>query len=390
VDARTGRLIGAEALLRWDHPARGAISPGEFIPLLERTGRIIPVGEWVLRRACAQVQQWQSQAAGSARPGEFRVSVNLSLKQFQRRELAEVVNEALRATGADPRLLELELELTESSIAQDPEEAANQLTRLREIGVSVAIDDFGTGYSSLSCLKQLPIDVVKIDRAFIDGITHNPGDAAILRAVVTMASSLKLRTIAEGVETADQLRFLSSEHCHLIQGFYFSAPLPPEQLADLLRREPPFTPASWYGEYRRTALLLLDDGDLRSSLRAALEADRVQVLEFVSPDEALSHLAGCPQVGVAIVGDSVQGEEPAAFLHRLSQLHPRVVRILLAGRTDMDLIQRAVNVGQIDQLFDYGCNPKYLGRQVGEALDRYERSREWHAADARNPADVLP
>ncbi len=227
VNLITGRIIGMEALLRWRHPDLGLLSPAKFIPLAEESGLIIPIGEWVLRAACARTKAWQD--AGGL---PLRVAVNLSGYQFRQSNLVEMVEEVLGETGLDPRCLELEL--TESAIMDSPERAAMTLRRLKELGLSLAIDDFGTGYSSLSHLKQFPLDRLKIAQFFVRDITTNPDDAAIAEAIIAMAHSLKLQVIAEGVEQRDQMDFLLSRGCEEMQGFCFSRPVSEETFTEML------------------------------------------------------------------------------------------------------------------------------------------------------------
>lgn len=230
-----GRVGGAEALLRWEHPTRGRIGPDQFVPLLEKTGLIVPVGEWVIRRACEQIVEWQSLACGA--PGGFpdlRASVNLSFEQFRQKDLAGLVRDILAELSVSPRFLELEL--TETSLAQDPEAAEETLRALRGLGVTVSLDDFGKGYSSLTYLRRFPIDVLKIDREFINWIGDSTADAAILRSVLRLSRDLGIEAVAEGVETEEQLRFLMKEGCDYVQGYYFSRPLAPEAFRALLDR----------------------------------------------------------------------------------------------------------------------------------------------------------
>ncbi|TMG74739.1 MAG: EAL domain-containing protein, partial [Betaproteobacteria bacterium] len=219
VDLKSGAICGLEALLRWQHPKKGLVSPAEFIPVLEDTGLIVPVGEWVMQEACTQVQAWRR--AGLAVPP---VAVNLSARQFQQKDLEAIVRRILQATAVDAALLELEL--TESMLMKDPEAAARTLQGLKEAGVKLSVDDFGTGYSSLAYLKRFPIDSLKIDRAFIRDVTLDPDDAAITLAIIGLGHSLKLKVVAEGVETEAQLDFLSAQDCDEMQGFYFARPLP--------------------------------------------------------------------------------------------------------------------------------------------------------------------
>jgi len=221
------RMIGAEALLRWNHPELGLIAPQRFIPTAEETGLIVPIGEWVLREACRQAAAWA--AAGLPR---FVVAVNLSAVQFRRGDLAQTVAAALAESGLDPSLLELEL--TESTLIEDTDSALATLHRLKALGVMLSIDDFGTGYSSLSYLKRFNVDKLKIDQSFIRNLCSDPDDNAIVRAIVQMAKGMSLRTIAEGVETVYMLDRLSELGCDEWQGFHFARPMPAEELVAYL------------------------------------------------------------------------------------------------------------------------------------------------------------
>ncbi|HEX6729141.1 MAG TPA: EAL domain-containing protein [Pyrinomonadaceae bacterium] len=220
-------ITGVEALVRWQDPQLGLVPPSEFIPLAEDIGLIVPIGEWVLSNACMQARRWQE--AGFA---PMQMAVNISARQFQEQDLAGTVVRILDETRVAPQYLELEV--TESSIVQNPEFAASVLTRLKGMGVKISIDDFGTGYSSLASLKRLPIDALKIDRSFVRDATTEPDDAALVMAIITLAHNLRLKVIAEGVETEEQLRFLHLLRCNEIQGYLFSKPLPAESLVRLL------------------------------------------------------------------------------------------------------------------------------------------------------------
>ena len=227
MDIVTGRIIGLEALLRWVPPGQDPVFPSDFIPIAEETGLIVPVGEWVLRTACAQRKAWHD-------AGQFlsaRMAVNLSARQFKQQDIVKMVSTVLEQTACAPEWLELEI--TESVIMEDPEAAAQTLRRLSDMGVRLSIDDFGTGYSSLSYLKRFPIDSLKIDRSFVRDITTDVDDAAIVKAVIALARSLKLTVIAEGVETVEQLGFLREQQCHQVQGYYLSRPLALEGLERL-------------------------------------------------------------------------------------------------------------------------------------------------------------
>lgn len=228
MDIASQRIVGFEALVRWAHPERGIVSPGHFIPFAEESGLIVPIGEWVLKEACRQNKHWQEQ--GYSPPP---VSVNLSTRQFLQHNLTGKVAEVLELTGLDAA--QLELEITESS-TMDVEYSIDQLHELKNLGVTISIDDFGTGYSSLSYLKKFPIDKLKIDQSFVRDIMTDPNDAAIVASIIAMTRHMKLKVIAEGVETEEQLQFLYHNRCDEIQGYYFSPPLSVEA-AELLMKE---------------------------------------------------------------------------------------------------------------------------------------------------------
>ncbi|MEK7207429.1 MAG: EAL domain-containing protein [Pseudomonadota bacterium] len=229
VDVQTGKILGVEALLRWQHPDLGLVLPNDFIALLEENGLIIPVGEWVLRKACAQVRDWQK--AGWE---QLSLAVNLSARQFNASGLVEMVERTTSELGFERE--RLELEITESVIMRNAQATLDALEALSRMGIQLAVDDFGTGYSSLSYLRRFPIDTLKIDSSFIRDIPQDPDDSAITTAIIVMAQSLKLKVIAEGVETQEQLDYLRASGCHAIQGYFFSKPLPAEELTVLLSK----------------------------------------------------------------------------------------------------------------------------------------------------------
>ncbi|MBI5409715.1 MAG: EAL domain-containing protein [Nitrospirae bacterium] len=230
INANIGAITGMEALIRWRQSDGKIILPSKFIALAEETGIIIPISEWVLKTACKQNKAWQEEGFKT-----IPVSVNMSSLQFQQKEFIKILSGILHESGLRPQ--DLILELTESTIMQKTETAFALLHELAEMGVRITIDDFGTGYSSLSYLKRFPIHAIKIDRSFVRDITTDPDDAAIVRAIISMAHSLRLKIIAEGVETEAQLEFLSKQGCDVIQGYLFSHPLPPEEISKLLQAE---------------------------------------------------------------------------------------------------------------------------------------------------------
>jgi diguanylate cyclase (GGDEF)-like protein len=227
MSAKTGRIITAEVLLRWRHPLRGVIGPSSFIPLAEESGLMIPLGEWVIRETCRQARAWQ---LGDG--PQIRLAVNLSATQFRHQNLVEVVRSALAAEDLDARCLEVEL--TESAVMTNPEESVGVLRQLRKMGVTVAVDDFGTGYSSLSYLRRFPIDKLKIDRSFVRDLATSRTDESIVRAIISLAHSVGLQVVAEGVETEEQLRCVRALGCDHWQGYYCCEPQPPGVFAAML------------------------------------------------------------------------------------------------------------------------------------------------------------
>lgn len=230
LSTKSGRIVTAEALVRWRHPLRGLIGPNSFIPLAEETGLMIPLGEWVVREVCRQASVWQLD-----RGTPIRLAVNLSATQFRHQNLLEVIRSALEAENLDARYLEVEL--TETSVMTNPEESAGVLRQLRKMGVTVAVDDFGTGYSSLSYLRRFPIDKLKIDRSFVRDLATSRTDESIVRAIIALAHSVGLEVVAEGVETAEQLRCVSELGCDQWQGFYCCEPQPAARFGQMLQEQ---------------------------------------------------------------------------------------------------------------------------------------------------------
>jgi len=230
VDIKSGRVVGAEALLRWRRPDRGIVGPGEFLARAEENGMIVPINEWVLRTACRDAKSW--------RMGDtpLRVSVNLSPIQFRKQSVPLLVTRILGETGLEP--WRLDLELTENIVMQDAESVARDLQQLRDLGVKISIDDFGTGYSSLTYVKQFPVDRLKIDQCFVRNLTTDPNDSVIVRAIVSLGHSLELEVVAEGVESREQVQLLRFEGCHEMQGFYFAKPMPVNEFVAFVAGEP--------------------------------------------------------------------------------------------------------------------------------------------------------
>jgi EAL domain-containing protein (putative c-di-GMP-specific phosphodiesterase class I) len=229
VELQTRQIAGFEALVRWEHPERGMIPPGVFIPLAEETGLILPLGLWVLRAACSQLHDWQDRAPELA---GLIMSVNLSSKQLAQPDLVERLDQVLQETGLAPQ--HLKLEITESVIMEHPNSAAEILRQIKNRGIQLSLDDFGTGYSSLSYLHRFPIDTLKVDRSFVNRIDVEDGDPVIVQTIVALAHNLRMQVVAEGVETAGQVERLKTMGCQFAQGYYFSRPVNGESAGALL------------------------------------------------------------------------------------------------------------------------------------------------------------
>ncbi|MGH6634904.1 MAG: EAL domain-containing protein, partial [Gammaproteobacteria bacterium] len=365
VDLKSGRITGMEALVRWQHPERGVISPVEFIPLAEESGLIVPMGEWIMRQACKQAKAWID--TGISKP--ITVAVNVSARQFD--QLEDCVARVLDETGLDPRFLELEL--TESSVMHDPKGMVTKLRCLKEIGVQISIDDFGTGYSSLSYLKHFPFDKLKIDRSFISNVTVDPDDAAIALTIISMAHSLKLKALAEGVETEGQLLYLARQGCDEIQGYYFCKPLSKDAATQLLERDKRLVFNKFNKPSRQTVLIVDDDPVVLALLSRLLEQDNRDVLSADSARAGLELLA-IHDVQV-VVSDQIMPEmDGIEFLSRVKELHPETVRIILTGHAEPETITKAVNKGWIYKFMSKPWDDEDLRAQVKEAFTHYYRS----------------
>jgi EAL domain-containing protein (putative c-di-GMP-specific phosphodiesterase class I) len=237
VDLHAGRVVGAEALVRWKHPEEGLLSPADFIEIAEETGLIVPMGEWILRTALEEARRWP---AWGRRP--FKVSTNLSARQFRERRLEHQIRATVLQSGVDPR--HIELEITESALMYNTQEAVKLLSVLREMGLGIALDDFGTGYSSLSYLLKFPISTLKIDRLFVKEVCRDARSAALTRSIISMAAGLDLELIAEGVETQEQADELERQGCRLVQGYLFGRPMPAEEFRSLIEDRSELTAAA--------------------------------------------------------------------------------------------------------------------------------------------------
>ncbi len=368
VDLTSGRVVGAEALLRWQRPNHGLVMPSEFIPMLEETGLICSVGEWALFEACRTCRQWQD--AGLP---PITMAVNLSAHQFHETDIRDLVRRALDASGLEPHWLELEV--TESVVLLNAETIIRVMRDLNALGVSQALDDFGTGYSSLSYLQRLPVKRIKIDRSFVSNITSSPNDAAIVRAVIGMAHSLGLSVVAEGVETEGQLGFLRGLCCEQMQGYYFSPALAADDFAALLR-DGRCVPIQTETASRERVLLLVDDEpNILSSLRRMLRQTDIRVLATTNPLEGFELLASNP-VGVVICDQRMPEMTGTEFLRRVKDLYPATVRIVLSGYTDLNSVIDAVNRGAIYKFLTKPWQDDTMLASLEDAFRLHEIERE--------------
>jgi diguanylate cyclase (GGDEF)-like protein len=367
VDLRTGMIAGMEALVRWQHPDLGLVPPIFFIKVAEETGLIVPLGAWVIRAACAQARAWQE---AGLRP--LRVAVNLSALQLAHPELVSLVATALRDTGLEPKYLEIEI--TESSVMANVEYSIGVLRELKALGVHLSVDDFGTGYSSLAYLKKFPIDVLKIDQSFVREMTVDPDDAAIVRSIISLAHSLRLNVIAEGVETGAQLAYLHRHGCDHVQGFHFSRPLAVPDSEDLLRQERSWT-ATMDDESpsQETLLIVDDDAKTLTLLTLHLGQEGYRILIAKSAAEGFDILAR-HRVQVIVCDHLMPEMSGIDFLSRVKDLHPDAVRLVLSNADDSSTVREAINRGAVYRYFTKPWNSDSIQKDVREAFAHYWRT----------------
>lgn len=366
VDLGSGKVIGLEALIRWQHPELGLIPPARFIALAEETGLILPIGEWVLHEACRQNKEWQD-AGLPAVP----VAVNLSAKQFSV-DLIGKIQAALDKTGLAPQYLELEL--TESLSMDDPEITIEILRRLKGMGVCLSIDDFGTGYSNLNYLKRFPVDKLKLDRSFVQDLISDPDGLAISKAVIAMAHSLRLKVIAEGVETEGQLVLLAQNDCDEMQGYLFSRPIDVSACANLLREKRSLSVTKLpHRPHPRTLLFVDDEVNMTAAIKRILRNKGFNVIVTNKASEAFEILA-TTQVGVIVCDQRMPGMIGTEFLSRVKNMYPPVIRIVLSGYTDLQTVTDAVNHGAIFKFLTKPWEEEELLNALDDAFREYEKN----------------
>ena len=348
VDLHSGQIVGAEALLRWRRNCQGngqvndqdnMTSPAQFIPLAEKTGLIVPIGAWVIDTACKQLRNWLDQGLS-----DIRLAVNVSACQLRALDFDVSLAATLAKHGVPAK--HLELELTESMLMQDPDETAALLKRLKLIGVKLSLDDFGTGYSSLSYLSRFPIDVLKIDQSFVRDLVSNPDSAGIVSTVISLAQCMNLKTIAEGVETEAQLGYLRKLGCEVMQGYYFSRPVPEPEFTAMLNAGKCLPILSIEAQPERTLLLVDDESNILTALHRLLRSEGYRILTAASGLEGLEILAN-HNVQVILSDQRMPEMSGTEFLGRVKAMHPDTVRIVLSGYAELTAIIDAVNQGAI-------------------------------------------
>ncbi len=369
VDLQTGKIGGMEALLRWNHPELGAVSPASFIPVAEASGQIVAIGDWVLRQTCRDIIQWQ--AAGLQVPA---VSVNLSPAQFRDPTLVCKVRGILDEYGVDAS--GLFLELTEGALMDDVPRSESQMHALKALGVRLSLDDFGTGYSSLSYLKRFPFDKVKIDKSFVWGIHTSSQDAVIAKVVISMAHGLGLRVIAEGVETEAQCEFLRANVCDEIQGYFFSRPIPAPALQTLLTEDRRL-PLHLMRQQRkaRTLLLVDDDSNVISALMRVLRAEGYQIMTAGSGPEGLEMLARNP-IDIIVADQRMPGMTGVEFLRQAKASYPLTIRIVLSRHTELHSVTEAINEGAIYRFVTKPWDDDHLRGLIQDAFLHKELADE--------------
>jgi diguanylate cyclase (GGDEF)-like protein/PAS domain S-box-containing protein len=364
LELNTGRISGVEALLRWNRPGYGLVYPAEFVPVMEETGLVVRVGEWIIDEACRQIAAWNRDGVR-----DVRVAVNVSSRQFVEGDLEGAIRRALDTHGVEPGMLELEL--TESALMSNAEHTIEVLTSLKQLGIRIAIDDFGTGYSSLAYLKRFPVDKLKIDIAFVRDITTNPDDAAIALAIISMAHSLHMLVIAEGVESRAQMAYLRRHRCDEIQGFHFSRAVPAGELARLVQQNhaQPDAPALDDGNVQ-TLLVVDDDVNVLTALHRLFRRDNYRVLTAASPREGFELLA-LYQVQVILCDQRMPVMSGTEFLSKVKEMYPDTIRIILSGYTGVETVLDSINRGAIYRFYTKPWDDNELRDNVRLAFRHY-------------------
>lgn len=363
IDLVTGQPVSAEALVRWNHPEQGLVSPDKFIHLAEETGLIRPLGEWVLFEACRQLKSWHD--AGMRK---MTISVNLSGRQFLSGGAIDYIHDILLETGLEPRYLILEL--TESTVMEHIDEIRSQLEQIRGFGVRLSVDDFGTGHSTLAKLTKLPFSILKIDRSFVMNVTSHPEEAVILRTIIAMAHTLRMEVVAEGVESEGQAGYLLRNECDLMQGYLFSRPLAADQFSTLMEETPGLDMTRLISEGDTPVVLVVDaEADALELISVLLEHENYQLLLADSPKAALEQMA-TQHVDVVVSDQYMPEMDGVEFLRRVRKIYPKTRRILLTAYPDMRTVVKAINEGAIYKFLTKPNETTQLLQVIREALKK--------------------
>ncbi|WP_034298554.1 EAL domain-containing protein [Herbaspirillum sp. RV1423] len=365
VSLKNGKITGFEALVRWNHPEHGLLMPAEFVSLAEESDLILAVGEWVLRAACLQCKEWERKGFNPV-----TIAVNLSAMQFTEKNLKGLIGQILSESQMDPQYLELEL--TESVSMDDPEKSIAIMVHLRKLGVTLSIDDFGTGYSNLSYLKRFPVGRLKIDKSFVRDLVDDPHDLAICRSIIAIAKSLHLEVVAEGVETANQLKILHAEGCDKIQGYYFSVPLPAKDCISLLERDISLPLDSIRrSPYARSLLVVDDEVNILAAIKRVLSRSGYQIFTANNAAEAFDILAN-HQIGVVLTDQQMPDVLGTELLEKVRFMYPNTVRIMLTGHASLNSVTHAINQGAIYKFLVKPWDNDELEKTILGAFEKFE------------------
>ncbi|HVJ62886.1 MAG TPA: EAL domain-containing protein [Tahibacter sp.] len=367
VSSHDSRIIGMEALVRWDTPDWGLLPPKRFIGLAEELGLIVDLGRWVLREACREARGWQDIGCD-----DVRVAVNVSALQLQRPTFIEDVCEALESSGLPAH--RLELEITESAIMENVDRSTDIMNALRKLGVHLALDDFGIGYSSLAHLRRFPIDKLKIDQSFVRDVALESGEAAIVRAITAMGHELRLKVMAEGVETAAQIGYLRRNHCDEFQGYAFGEPVPAERARVLLKRRFIGPDLDQTSSPERGLLLVDDEENVLRALGRALRRDGYRIFSASSAEQGFDILAR-HSIQVILSDQRMPVMNGTDFLSKVKEMYPDTVRMVLSGHTDVATVTDAINLGAIYKFLTKPWNDDDLRQQISDAFRTHELRR---------------
>jgi diguanylate cyclase (GGDEF)-like protein len=363
IDGQTGRIVAAEALLRWNDPERGYISPATFVPVAEEMGMIVPLTEWVLTRACRDIK-----ALRARNVLDFPIQINISPLHFERDDFIESIRSKLAEQSLPSDVLAIEI--TEGVLMDNASDTINKFQELKNLNIKVSIDDFGTGYSSLSYLKNLPIDKIKIDKSFVSDVVTNQQDATLVKAIIGLAHNLNVRVVAEGVETESQYWFLRRNFCDEFQGYLFARPMPRDELERRLMEggsRHPLPQAQSAGDSARTLLLLDDEENILRALQRLLRRDGYNILIAKTPREAFTLLAE-NDVHVIVSDQRMPEMSGTEFFSSVKQMYPNTVRLVLSGYTDLKSVTDAINHGAIYKFLTKPWDDEELRAEIAQAF----------------------